>query len=28
PEAFFRVKVENFPAIVINSIYGDDFYEK
>jgi fumarate hydratase subunit beta len=28
PEAFFRIKVENFPAIVINSIYGDDFYEK
>ena len=28
PEAFFRVKVENFPVIVINSIYSDDFYEK
>jgi len=27
-EAFFRIKVENFPTIVINSIYGDDFYEK
>jgi len=28
PEAFFRIKVENFPAIVINSVYGDDFFEK
>jgi len=28
PEAFFRIKVKNFPAIVINSIYGEDFYEK
>ncbi len=28
PEAFFRIKVENFPAVVINSIYGDDLYEK
>ena len=26
PEAFFRIKVERFPAIVINSVYGDDFY--
>ena len=28
PEAFFRIKVEDFPAVVINSIYGDDLYEK
>jgi len=28
PEALFRVKVENFPALVINSIYGEDLYEK
>ncbi|MCS7199556.1 MAG: fumarate hydratase C-terminal domain-containing protein [Thermodesulfobacteriaceae bacterium] len=27
-EAFFRIKVSGFPAIVINSIYGGDFYEK
>ena len=28
PEAFFRIKVKNFPAIVINSIYGEDYYEQ
>lgn len=27
PEAFFRIKVENFPAVVVNSIYGEDLYE-
>lgn len=27
PEAFFRIKVEDFPAIVINSISGEDLYE-
>jgi len=26
PEAFFRIKVKDFPAIVINSISGEDFY--
>lgn len=26
PEAFFRIKVKNFPAIVINDLYGNDFY--
>ncbi len=28
PEAFFRIKVKDFPAIVINDIYGNDFYEE
>ncbi len=28
PEAFFRIKVENFPVVVINSINGEDLYEK
>jgi fumarate hydratase subunit beta len=28
PEAFFRLKVKDFPAIVINDIYGNDFYEE
>ncbi len=27
-EALLRIKVENFPALVINSIYGEDFFEK
>lgn len=27
-EAFFRIKVKGFPAIVINSVHGGDFYEK
>jgi fumarate hydratase subunit beta len=28
PEAFFRIKVKNFPAVVINTIDGRDFYEQ
>jgi Tartrate dehydratase beta subunit/Fumarate hydratase class I, C-terminal domain len=28
PEALFRIKVKDFPAIVINDIYGNDFYEE
>ncbi len=28
PEAFFRIRVTNFPAIVINTIDGRDFYEQ
>ncbi len=27
PEAFFRIKVENFPALVGIDVYGKDFYE-
>jgi fumarate hydratase subunit beta len=27
PEALFRFEVENFPAVVINDIGGNDFYE-
>ncbi len=27
-EAFFKIKVSGFPALVINSVYGEDFYEK
>ena len=27
PEALFRFKVENFPAVVINDAHGNDFYE-
>ncbi|MBZ4681183.1 fumarate hydratase C-terminal domain-containing protein [Thermodesulfobacterium sp.] len=26
PEAFFRIKVRDFPAVVINSVSGEDFY--
>ena len=28
PEAFFRIKVKDFPAIVINTIDGRDYYEE
>ena len=28
PEAIRRVKVENFPCIVINDMYGGDLYEE
>lgn len=28
PEAIYRLEVENFPAIVINDIYGGDLYEE
>ncbi len=28
PEALFRMKVKNFPAIVINDLEGRDFYEE
>ncbi len=28
PEAFFRMKVENFPAVVINPVSGEDYYDK
>ncbi len=28
PEALFRLKVKNFPAIVINDVRGGDFYEE
>jgi fumarate hydratase subunit beta len=27
PEALFRFEVENFPAVVINDVAGNDFYE-
>jgi fumarate hydratase subunit beta len=27
PEALFRLEVENFPAVVINDLAGDDYYE-
>ncbi|MDA3972114.1 MAG: FumA C-terminus/TtdB family hydratase beta subunit [Desulfobulbaceae bacterium] len=27
PEALFRFKVENFPAVVINDAHGNDYYE-
>ena len=27
PEALFRFEVENFPAVVINDLAGNDFYE-
>ena len=27
-EAVFRLEVEDFPAVVINDIYGEDLYEK
>lgn len=27
PEALFRFKVKNFPAVVINDAHGDDYYE-
>jgi len=27
PEAMFRFEVENFPAVVINDLAGNDFYE-
>ena len=27
PEALFRFEVENFPAVVINDLLGNDFYE-
>ena len=27
PEALFRFEVENFPAVVINDLRGNDFYE-
>jgi len=27
PEALFRFEVENFPAVVINDLEGNDFYE-
>jgi len=26
PEAFFRIKVRDFPAVVINTVVGEDFY--
>jgi len=28
PEAIYRLKVKDFPSIVINDIYGGDLYEK
>ncbi|HHW38740.1 MAG TPA: Fe-S-containing hydro-lyase [Bacillales bacterium] len=28
PEAIYRLEVENFPAVVINDIYGSDLYEE
>ena len=28
PEAIWRLEVENFPAIVVNDIYGGDLYEQ
>ncbi len=28
PEAFFKIKVKDFPAVVINTIDGRDFYEQ
>lgn len=27
PEALFRFKVENFPAVIINDAHGNDYYE-
>jgi fumarate hydratase subunit beta len=27
PEAFFRMEVEDFPAIIVNDIYGGDLYD-
>lgn len=27
PEALFRFTVENFPAVVINDVHGNDYYE-
>ncbi len=27
PEALFELEVEDFPAVVINDLYGNDFYE-
>lgn len=27
PEAMFRLEVENFPAVVINDLAGNDYYE-
>lgn len=27
PEALFRFKVENFPAVVVNDAHGNDYYE-
>jgi len=27
PEALFRLEVENFPAVVVNDLAGDDYYE-
>ena len=27
PEALFRFEVENFPAVVINDLRGNDYYE-
>jgi fumarate hydratase subunit beta len=28
PEALFRFEVENFPAVVINDLAGNDFYRR
>lgn len=28
PEALFRLEVEDFPAVVINDLFGRDFYEE
>lgn len=28
PEAMFRFEVQDFPAVVINDVYGRDFYEE
>ena len=28
PEAMFRFEVEDFPAVVINDVAGNDFYEQ
>lgn len=28
PEAFFRFEVKDFPAIVVNDIYGGDLFEE
>ena len=28
PEAILRLEVENFPAIVVNDIYGQDLFEQ
>jgi len=27
PEALFRLEVERFPAVVINDVAGNDYYE-